>query len=343
MQAVRIHQHGGLEVLQWETCPRPVPGKGQVLVRIKAAAMNHLDLWVRGGIPKVPLPIILGSDGAGMVAEVGSQVTRFSVGDEVLVQPLTYCGVCSFCQQGLENYCHQFGILGETQDGTQAEFLVVEERNLRQKPPHLSFEEAAAFPLVAQTAYMMLVDRANIQSGETILVWGGTSGIGTMAIQIGKWKSCTVIATGGTPEKLELMRQLGADHVLNHYEEDIRAAVQEITEGHGVQVVFEHVGAVTWQTSLRCLGKGGRIVTCGATTGADVSFNLRHLFYKQQSILGSTMGNVAALDAMIDLMEEGIIKPVIDRSFPMSQIREAHQYLENKQQMGKIILYPDSD
>jgi len=174
-------------------------------------------------------------------------------------------------------------------------------------------------------------------------VWGGTSGIGTMAIQIGKWKSCTVIATGGTPEKLDLMKRLGAEHVLNHYTDDIRTAVREITAGRGVQVVFEHVGAATWQTSLRCLGKGGRVVTCGATTGADVTFNLRHLFYKQQSILGSTMGNVAALDSMIDLVGKGIIKPIIDRSFPMSRVREAHQYLEAKRQMGKIILYPDTD
>jgi len=265
------------------------------------------------------------------------------VGDEVFIQPLTYCGLCSFCRQGLENYCYNFGILGETQDGTQAQFLVVEERNLRPKPYGLSFEEAAAFPLVAQTAYTMLVDRANLQPGEALLVWGGTSGIGTMAIQIGKWKSCTVIATGGTPEKLDLMKRLGAEHVLNHYTDDIRTAVREITAGRGVQVVFEHVGAATWQTSLRCLGKGGRVVTCGATTGADVTFNLRHLFYKQQSILGSTMGNVAALDSMIDLVGKGIIKPIIDRSFPMSRVREAHQYLEAKRQMGKIILYPDTD
>lgn len=340
MKAVRIHAHGGRDVLRWEDCPPPQPAENQVLVEIKAAALNHLDLWVRGGLPGVPLPIIMGSDGAGVVREVGREVTGFKSGDKVLVQPLIWCGNCRFCRQGRENYCRHFGILGRSADGTQAEFVVLEEQNLRLKPDRISFEAAAAFPLVAQTAYTMLISRAGLEAGETVLVWGAGSGVGSMAVQIARWRGARVIATGGTRSKLDLAQELGAEAVVNYTREDVPERINAFTDGQGVDVIFEHVGAATWGTSLRCLGKGGRLVTCGATSGSQVSLNLRHLYYKQQSILGSTMGAVGALDECIRLVAEGKLKPVVDRSFPMAAVSQAHQYLEQHKQLGKVILVP---
>lgn len=341
MKAVRIHEHGGPEVLRWEDVAQPEPGRGEVVVCIKAAAMNHLDLWVRQGFPGIPLPMILGSDGAGVVQATGKDVQDFSPGDEVVVQPLTYCGECRFCDQGRENYCDKWGIVGENGDGTQCEFMVLEAKYLRPKPANLTFEEAAAFSLTSQTAYAMLVRRANIQAGETVLVWGAGSGVGSMAIQIAKVKGCRVIAMAGSEDKIELGKSLGADLVLNYRVSDVASAVKKFTEGQGVDVVFEHVGRATWDISLKVLGKGGRLVTCGATTGPNVSIDIRYLFHKQHSIYGSTMGDVAAYEDCYRLVTEGSIRPVIDRSFPMSEIRAAHEYLENSEQAGKVILLPD--
>ncbi|NOZ03707.1 MAG: zinc-binding dehydrogenase [FCB group bacterium] len=340
MKAVRIHTHGGPEVLQWEEIPDPKPGDSQVLVRIKATSLNHLDIWIRNGVPGTPLPIILGSDGAGVVEEVGKGVTSFKPGDEVIIQPLTYCGHCRFCETGRENYCKSFGIYGENQNGTHCELMVVEEKNLRLKPDFLLFEEAASFALVGQTAYAMLVRRAQIEPGESVLVWGAGSGVGSMAVQIAKTRHCFVIATGGSEEKLRLAKELGADIVIDHYRQEVLTIVKEVTAGNGVDVVFEHVGAATWETSLKALGRGGRLVTCGATTGAKVNLDLRHLFFKQQSVLGSTMGDVAAFEAAFALLKERKIKPVVDRIFPMKDVQKAHQYLENRRQLGKVVLVP---
>jgi len=340
MKAVRIHEHGGIDVLKWENVSIPSISENQVLVEIKAAAMNHLDLWVRKGIPGVPLPCILGSDGSGTVKAVGSKVISFNSGDEVLIQPLTYCKECRFCKLGLENYCESWGIYGENQDGTQCEFMAVDEDHLRSKPKHLSFEETAGFPLVALTAYTMLVRRAKIKNGETVFIWGAGSGVGSIAIQIAKERGCVVIAAGGSKEKLNLAQELGADEVLDYKLMDVKEAVNRITDGGGVDVIFEHVGAKTWDTSLKILGKGGRLVTCGATTGAQVGIDIMHLFYKQQSIMGSTMGDVAAFDEVLQLLEERKIRPVIDKVFPMKYIRDAHVYLEKSNQAGKVILVP---
>lgn len=340
MKAVRIHAHGGTEVLQWEDVPRPKPARGEVLVCIKAAAMNHLDLWVRQGFPGLSLPMILGSDGAGIIDALGEGVEEFALGDEVVIQPLTYCGTCRFCKQGRENYCDKWGILGENGDGTQCEFMTLKVNNLRHKPPNLSFEAAAAFSLTSQTAYAMLVRRANIQKDETVMVWGAGSGVGSMAIQIAKVKGCQVIAIAGSNHKVELGKSLGADLALNYREIDVAAAVNDFTKGRGVDVVFEHVGRATWDISLKVLGKGGRLVTCGATTGPKVSIDIRYLFHKQHSIYGSTMGDVAAYDACFKLVLEGKVKPVIDRTFFMSEIKAAHEYLYNSSQAGKIILLP---
>jgi len=220
MQAVRIHEHGDVGILQYESAPEPKPKIGEVLVQVKAAAMNHLDLWVRRGVPGVPLPMILGSDGAGIITEIGDDVTQFRVGDNVCIQPLTYCGHCRFCSRGQENYCDTIGFLGETQDGTNCEYIAVPEGNVRLKPDHISFEEAAAFPLTSQTAYGMLIHRSKIEPGETVFVWGASSGVGTMAIQIAKTKGCRVIATGSTEKKRIHAAAIGADLVLDHHNDE---------------------------------------------------------------------------------------------------------------------------
>lgn len=340
MKAVRIHEHGGQDVLRWEDIEIPDIGDDQVLVNIKATAMNHLDLWVRNGIPGVPLPIILGSDGVGIIEKKGIGVKGYEVGDAVVIQPLTYCGRCRFCRKGLENYCESWGILGENQDGTMAEYIAVDEKNIRLKPRQISWENAASFSLVGQTAYTMLVRRANIQFGEFVLVWGAASGVGSMAVQIARAKGCKVIATGGNSEKLALAKELGADKVVNHYEEDVVVTVKAFTDGNMADVVFEHVGAKTWKTSLNALGKGGRIVTCGATTGSKIELDLRHMFYKQQTIMGSTMGDVAAYDDVLSMVNTGDVKPVVDKVFKMEDIRKAHDYLENGNQIGKVVLVP---
>jgi len=338
MKAVRIHQHGSKDVLQVDELAIPKISRSQCLVNVKIAALNHLDIWVRKGFPGIPLPIIMGSDGAGIIVEIGDEVENFDTGEKVLIQPLTYCGSCKWCNQNMENYCEKWGILGENQDGLQCEYIALDAKQLRIVPEKMTFEQAAAFPLVAETAYTMLVDRANIQSGETVFIWGASSGVGSMAIQIAKAYNCRVITTIGDAQNKDFAEQLGADIVLNYKTDNVSKTINDITNGNGVDVVVEHVGAETWKTSMRILGKGGRVVTCGATTGSGVKFDLRHLFYKQQSILGSTMGNAQSLDKALDLFKQGKIKPVVDRQFNISGIQSAHEYLENGHQTGKIII-----
>jgi len=341
MKAVRIHQHGGIDVLRYDEIPIPTINQNECLVKIKAAALNHLDLWVRKGIPGVPLPMIMGSDGAGIVEKIGKEVSNISEGDRVLIQPLTYCGKCRWCKQKKENYCEKWGIFGENQDGTQCEYMAINADYLRIIPMSMSFEEAAAFPLVAETSYSMLIDRANIQSGETVFVWGASSGVGSMAIQIAKAIGCKVLTSIGNTAKVDFAKKLGADVILNYNEDDIPKIVKEFTNRRGVDVVVEHVGTKTWNTSLRILGKGGRIVTCGATTGSEAKFDIRRLFSKQQSILGSTMGNVKSLDDMLEMYNSGKVKPIVDKSFKLKEIQKAHEYLENGKQIGKVLVIPN--
>ncbi|MCJ7802300.1 MAG: zinc-binding dehydrogenase [Candidatus Marinimicrobia bacterium] len=341
MKAVRIHQHGGIDVLKYDDIPIPNIKQNQCLVKIKAAALNHLDIWVRKGIPGVSLPMIMGSDGAGFVEHVGANVSEFSVGDRVLIQPLTYCGTCRWCKLNKENYCEKWGIFGENQDGTQCEYITINTDHLRIIPEGMSFEEAAAFPLVAETAYAMLIDRANIRRGETVFIWGASSGVGSMAIQIAKAKGCKVITAVGNAKKGNFAVELGVDKIVNYKDDDIIKITKEFTFRRGVDVVVEHVGTKTWETSLRILGKGGRIVTCGATTGSEAKFDIRRLFYKQQSILGSTMGNVKSLDRALDMYRNGAIKPIVDKCFKMSEIQKAHAYLENGNQIGKVLVIPN--
>jgi NADPH:quinone reductase-like Zn-dependent oxidoreductase len=340
MKAVRIHQFGGPEVLTYEDIPDPQPRKDQVLIRVKACALNHLDIWVRKGLPGVKLPHIPGSDIAGEVAEVGEYVGGFKVGQRVIVSPMHYCGHCAKCVAGLQNQCHEFTVLGNGVDGGDCELIAVLPENVIPIPDTLDFNQAASVPLVFLTAWHMLVGRANIRPGQTVLVLGAGSGVGTAAIQIAKLFRCRVITTAGSEEKLEKARALGADHGINHYKQKISDEVRKITDKEGVDIVIEHVGAATWDESLKSLKTGGTLVTCGATTGPEVGVNLLHLFARQLSLLGSYMGTMGELHEVLGHVFAGRLKPVVDRVFPMSEIRAAHEYLEKSAMFGKIVVNP---
>ena len=340
MKAIVFHQHGGPEVLHYEDAPQPVIGANEVLVHVKACALNHLDIWVRIGIPGVPFPLphIPGSDIAGEIAQIGADVTTVRVGQKVVVAPGVSCGKCSACLAGQDNRCRQFTNLGYMIDGGCAEFVRCPEVNCLAFPENLSFEEAASIPLVFQTAWHMLVARAELQPGEDVLVLGAGSGVGSAAIQISKFFGARVIATAGNEAKLEKAKQLGADHVINHKSQKIRDEVRRITGKRGVDVVFEHVGTATWDDSMASLTASGRLVTCGATTGYDAKIDLRFLFSRQLSLLGSYMGTKSELQTVMKLVAAGRLKPVIDRVFPLAEAAAAHMYLESGQQFGKVVL-----
>ena len=329
MKAIRLHEQGKIDVIKIDEIPIPTVKENEVLVRIKAAALNHLDLFVRRGIPGTPLPIIPGSDGAGII-----EVT----GDEVIIVPFRTCQKCDKCLIGEEQLCRQYQIPGEHLDGTMAEYIAVPKNYILPKPGNLTWEEAAAFPLAFLTAYHMLVKKVQIKKSDRGFIWGASSGIGSAAVQIAKHFGAKVITTAGTDEKIEFAKKLGADFVLNYKTENIANHVKEITEGQGIDIVFEHPGRQTWNDSLRMLNKGGRIVSCGATTGPKVELDLRHLFMKHQQIIGSTMGNKKDLTEIIDLINSGKIKPYVGHSFHFTEIKKAHQVLENGQQIGKMVI-----
>ena len=340
MNAVRIHDHGDEKVLIYEEVPLPDINDNQVLIEIKAAAINHLDIWVRKGIPGISLPMIIGSDGAGIVVKVGKNVNKFSIGDEVIINPLLFCGNCSSCLNNQENQCSSIGILGETTNGTNCEFIALNQRNLINKPKKMSFECAASFPLAGQTAYQMLINRAMLKESDIVFIWGASSGVGSFGLQIAKSFGCKVIATGGSKNKCEYANKIGADLSLNHYKDDIVSLVKDYTNGKGVNIIFEHSGLETWSTSMKILSKFGRLVTCGSTTGPKVSIDLRYIFFKQQSILGSTMGTLSALKEVMNLIADGSVTPVIDKVFSLDNISDAHKYIEDSNQFGKVILVP---
>lgn len=341
MKAVRIHQHGGPEVLKFEEAPDPQIKNGQdILITLKATSINHLDIWMRKGLPglKARFPFIPGCDGAGVVAGKGEAIKDLTNGDKVLIIPNISCGNCDFCSAGEDNLCNEFGIVGETCDGCDAEQIVLPRRNVIPIPKNLSFEEAAAVPLVFMTAWHMLVTKAQVRPNQFVLILGGGSGVGSAAIQIAKLHGAQVIATAGNEEKMEKAKALGADFVMNHYKEKISDKVKEFTENYGADIVVEHVGKATWKESLKCLAKCGKVVTCGATTGYDVSIDLRHLFMKHQQIIGSTMSTRGELFEIIDLVRQKKLKPVIDKEFLLSEAAQAHKYVEEGKQFGKVIL-----
>jgi NADPH:quinone reductase-like Zn-dependent oxidoreductase len=338
MKAVRFHAHGGPDVLRFEDAPDPMPGPGEALVRVRACALNHLDLWQRRGMERVqiPFPHISGADVAGEV--MASPNGEFAPGRRVMLQPGLSCGRCVACLDGRDNECPRYDVLGYRSDGGYAEQVVVPVQNLIAIPDAIGFVEAAAFPLVFLTAWHMLVTRAKLRAGEDVLVLGAGSGVGQAAVQIAWRHGARVFATAGNDEKLAKARELGAYEVINHNTQDIAAAIKAFTGGRGVDVVVEHVGTATWDRSLRCLTKGGRLVTCGATTGHDARIDLRVLFTRQLSLLGSYMGRKAELLRAAQFFFAGELKPMVDATFPLADAADAHRRLENRQQFGKIVL-----
>ena len=342
MKAAAIRSHGGPEVVELLDLPEPVARAGEAVVAVKAAALNHLDIWVRKGWPglRLAFPHVLGSDVAGVVESVGPGVSGWKAGDEVVVNPSLGCTRCERCLAGQENLCRHFAILGENVSGGQAQRLAVPARNLFHKPRRLSFEAAAAVPLTFMTAWHAVAVRAALRPGETILVHAAGSGVGVAAVQIARLLGARVIATAGSPAKLDRARELGADEVINYETQDFLAEVKRLTGRQGVDVVFEHVGKTTWEKSLLAAGVGGRIVTVGATTGYDPPTDLRHVFFRQLSILGSTMGTAADLLQVLAFVGQGKLEPVVAQVLPLAEVVKAQGLLADRALFGKVVLVP---
>jgi len=321
VKAIRIHEDGGPEVLRYEDAPDPTPGPDDVLIALRAASLNRLDLWVRKGLPSVPKPRILGADGAGVVVSGPG----FAPGDRVVINP------------GIEHGDGRIHVVGEHSDGTHAELIAVPRSQVYPIPDGLSFEEAAAFPLVFETAYRMLVTRAHLRAGEWVLLWGIGSGVSSAGLVIAKALGARTIVTSSSPWKLERARELGADEAIDHAGEDVKARVREIT-GEGVDVVVEHVGEATWRTSLDVARPGGRIVVCGATTGPNPPASLHRIWWKQLDVLGSTMGTKVDFEGAYELIASGRARPVVDEVFPLAEAGAAHERLEAGAQLGKVVL-----
>jgi len=330
MKAVRFHQHGGPEVLRYEDAPDPQPAEGRAIVRVRACALNHLDLWERRGLDRVklPLPHISGADVAGEVLETGQRV---------MLQPGVRCGACAACRRGDDNQCVRYDVLGLRSDGGYAELISIPLENLIPIPATLDFITAAAFPLTFLTAWHMLVTRGRLGEGDVVLVLAGGSGVGQAAIQLARHFGARVFATSA-PEKAQRTRALGAEQVFDHYSVDFSKEVRRLTDGRGADIVVEHVGEATWDRSVRALATGGRLVTCGATSGFAASLDLRHLFARQLSLLGCYMGRFAELDSAAQLLFDGRVTPVIDEVFPLERAADAQRRLENKGQFGKVVL-----
>jgi NADPH:quinone reductase-like Zn-dependent oxidoreductase len=336
MKAIRFHEHGGVEVLRYEDAPDPEPRPGEVVVRVRMCALNHLDIWNRRGVVRIRLPHILGADVAGDVVE--SPDADIPPGRRVMLQPGLSCGRCEACLEGRDNECPRYDVLGSQSDGGYAEFVRVPVPNVVAIPDAIGFAEAAAFPLTFVTAWHMLVTRARIRPGEDVLVLGAGSGVGQAAIQIAWLHGARVFATAGTEEKLARARELGAAEVINHHTQDLPAEIRRVTSNRGVDVVIEHVGEATWDRSLKCLARGGRLVTCGATTGYKAGIDLRFLFARQYSLMGSYMGTKAELLRAAQFFFSGQLRPAVDRIFPLADAAAAHRYLEEGKQFGKVVL-----
>ncbi len=340
MKAVVFHEHGGPEKLRYEDRPDPKIEQNEVLVRVKACALNHLDIWIRQGVPGYPLslPHISGCDVAGVVEQVGTEVATLAVGDRVYVSPGLSCWQCKWCRSGRDNLCVSFKILGAQVDGGYAELIKAPGADVLPMPTSLTFEQAAAFPLVSLTAWHMLFTLGELRPGETVLVMGAGSGVGSIAIQIARLAGARVITTVGADEKIPKARALGADDVINHTKEDIPQRVKTLTGGEGVDLVIEHIGPEVWEACIRSMAKGGRLVTCGATTGAEATMNLRYLFSRHLTIKGSYMGTRADLMQVAALIGQGKLKPVVDRVFPLKEARAAQEYLLARKMFGKLVL-----
>lgn len=340
MKAVLFRQHGGPDKLSYEDLPTPTIGPDEVLVKVKACALNHLDIWIRQGNPAYPMPLphVSGSDISGIVEQVGAQVDTVTVGQNVFVSPGVSCWKCEYCLSGRDNQCRSYSLIGAMMHGGYAEYVKVPFRNVLPMPSNLSFEEAAAFPLVSVTASHMLFAQAGLQHGETVLIMGAGSGVGMMAVQLAKLAGARVITTVGSDDKIPKAVVLGADAVIHHGREKVVERVKLLTEGRGVDVVIEHIGPEVWDSCLHSLAKGGRLVTCGATTGAEVKLDLRFVYSRQFTIKGSYMGTRAELVKAAELMGQGRLKVVIDRTYPLKEAKAAQEQMLSRKFFGKIVL-----
>jgi NADPH:quinone reductase-like Zn-dependent oxidoreductase len=341
VKAVALDAVGGLEHLAVRDVPRPeLDSPRDVLVRVRAAALNRLDLFVADGLPGVSyrFPHVVGSDGAGVVEAVGSDVTGWRVGDRVMINPGISCGHCSACRAGEESLCATFQVIGEHRSGTAAEYVVVPAVNLAPVPPAMPWPQAAAFSLATLTAWHMLASRAALQPGETVLIWGIGGGVALAALQVARHFGARVIVTSGADPKLKASRQLGADLALNHRTQDVVAEVRRATAGRGADVVVDSIGQARWQDSLRAMRRGGRLVICGATTGPLIQLDLRRLFWHQWSVLGSTMGNHREYEAIVALAHEGLLWPVVETTVPLDRAPEAFARLSRGEQIGKLVI-----
>ena len=337
MKSVRFHEHGGLDVLRYEDAPDPSAALGRAIVRVHACALNHLDLWERRGLDRVklPLPHTSGSEISGTILDPGT--SRLATGTRVMLQPGLRCGRCAMCAAGRDNHCVDYDVIGLRSDGGYAEQISVPVENLIPIPDHVDFVTAAAFPLTFLTAWHMLVTRAEITRGDVVLVLAGGSGVGQAAIQLARHFGARVFATCA-PSKADRTRALGAEQAFDHYAGDFSKDLRRMTDGRGADIVVEHVGETTWARSVRSLATGGRLVTCGATTGTAATIDLRHLFARQLSLLGSYMGRFAELEAAAPLLFTGAVKPVVDEVYPLARAADAQRRLEEKEQFGKIVL-----
>jgi NADPH:quinone reductase-like Zn-dependent oxidoreductase len=342
-EAVVLRTHGGPDVLSRETLDLGDPGPREVLVRVRAVACNHLDIWVRRGLPNLKLayPHVLGSDVVGEVEALGAGARGVRLGDRVVVSPGLSCGVCERCLSGHDNLCSRFAILGEHVRGGYARHAILPDTNLLPYPGEMPFVQAAAIPLVFLTAWQMVAMKARVQPGQTVLVQSAGSGVSSAAIQIAKLFGARVIATVGSPAKVERARLLGADLVIDRGCQDFVAEVKKATGGRGADVVIEHVGGDVMTASVRATATGGRIVTCGATAGHSPEIDLRHVFFRQIEILGSTMGPKGALFTILEHVRSGKLRPVVDRVLPLWDAAEAHRVLESREAFGKVVLEVD--
>ena len=344
MKASFYDEHGSTDVLQYGEFPDPEIGPEEVLVDIKAGGLNHLDVWTRRGMPSPEeLPHIPGSDGAGVVSEVGERVTRFEAGDRVVVAPGRYCGECEFCRKGEQSLCVDYKMIGEHIRGVHSELAAVPEANLIELPEDVDFVTAASAPLVFQTAWRMLITRAEIQQSDSVLVLGASGGVGHACVQIAANEGCEVWATASSEAKLDYARDCGADHVVNYAEEEFAEVIKEETDGRGVDVVVDHIGEATWDDSLSVAARGGTVVTCGATSGVTPETNIPKVFWKQLDILGSTMGTPGEMDDVMARVFDGTFEPRVREVLRMSEMTRAHEMLEEREGFGSVVVVPDSE
>ncbi|HKW14527.1 MAG TPA: zinc-binding dehydrogenase [Candidatus Krumholzibacteria bacterium] len=340
MKAIYFEKHGGPEVLTLGERPAPACGPGQVRIDVRASSLNHIDCFLRGGLPgvKLALPHIPGCDASGVISELGAGVTTHKVGDRVLMNPSLTCGKCEFCQRGDVSLCIQFKLVGEHTSGAMCEQIVLPEQNAIPFPDSMTFEDAASVPLVFVTAWRMLITRGRLRAGEDVLIHGASAGVGIACIQIAKAAGARVFAAASSDEKLALCEELGADVLIHGEKEDVARRIKDETGRRGVDVVVDYVGKATWVKSLQCLVRGGRLVTCGATTGYNPEEDLRHVFYRQLEVIGSTMGSRNELMAPLRLIFEGKMRPVVSAVYDLKDTAEAHRAMEARKTLGKIVI-----